>query len=86
MGSLDPQLERQVETIRNLVESYIGIVTKTIQDQVPKAIMHTMVNKVTYQKISIQKYLLLESYCKLWVFVTFGSVSIQPYGSFKNPC
>ena len=27
--SLDPQLERQVETIRNLVDSYMKIVTKT---------------------------------------------------------
>lgn len=46
MGSLDPQLERQVETIRNLVESYIDIVIKTIKDQVPKSIMFMMVNKV----------------------------------------
>ena len=46
MGSLDPQLERQVETIKNLVESYIDIVIKTIKDQIPKTIMHTMVNKV----------------------------------------
>lgn len=29
MSSLDPQLERQVETIRNLVDSYMKIVTKT---------------------------------------------------------
>ena len=46
MASLDPQLERQVETIKNLVESYIDIVIKTIKDQIPKTIMHTMVNKV----------------------------------------
>ena len=46
MGSLDPQLERQVETIRNLVESYTEIVIKSIKDQVPKAIMFMMVNKV----------------------------------------
>lgn len=29
VSSLDPQLERQVETIRNLVDSYMKIVTKT---------------------------------------------------------
>lgn len=43
---MDPQLERQVETIRNLVDSYIGIVRKTVTDQVPKAIMFMIVNKV----------------------------------------
>ncbi|XP_031432047.1 dynamin-3 isoform X9 [Clupea harengus] len=42
--SMDPQLERQVETIRNLVDSYIGIVNKTVRDLVPKAIMHLMIN------------------------------------------
>uniref|UniRef100_A0A915DH68 Dynamin n=1 Tax=Ditylenchus dipsaci TaxID=166011 RepID=A0A915DH68_9BILA len=45
-GSMDPQLERQVETIRNLVDSYMRIVTKTIRDLVPKAIMHLIVNKI----------------------------------------
>lgn len=43
---MDPQLERQVETIRNLVESYFGIVSKSIRDIVPKAIMFMMVNKL----------------------------------------
>ncbi|XP_047664132.1 dynamin-3 isoform X5 [Tachysurus fulvidraco] len=42
--SMDPQLERQVETIRNLVESYISIVNKTIRDLMPKTIMHLMIN------------------------------------------
>ena len=46
MGSIDPQLERQVETIRNLVESYYSIVSSTVRDVVPKSIMHTMVNKL----------------------------------------
>ena len=44
---MDPQLERQVETIRNLVDSYIGIVNKTVRDLVPKAIMHLMINSVS---------------------------------------
>jgi len=44
MGSVDPQLERQVETIRNLVDSYMKIVTKTCRDLVPKIIMFLMIN------------------------------------------
>ncbi|XP_055550262.1 dynamin isoform X1 [Wyeomyia smithii] len=43
-SSLDPQLERQVETIRNLVDSYMRIVTKTTRDMVPKAIMMLIIN------------------------------------------
>lgn len=45
--SMDPQLERQVETIRNLVDSYIGIVNKTVRDLIPKAIMYLMINSVS---------------------------------------
>ncbi|KAG9509561.1 Dynamin, partial [Fragariocoptes setiger] len=44
LSSLDPQLERQVETIRNLVCSYMKIVTKTFRDLVPKMIMHLIIN------------------------------------------
>lgn len=46
MGSMDPQLERQVETIRNLVDSYLRIVHKTQRDLVPKTIMHMIVNQL----------------------------------------
>merc|ERR1719411_751526 len=46
LGSVDPQLERQVETIRNLVDSYMKIVTKTTKDLVPKTIMYLMINDV----------------------------------------
>uniref|UniRef100_A0A1I8Q4L8 Dynamin n=1 Tax=Stomoxys calcitrans TaxID=35570 RepID=A0A1I8Q4L8_STOCA len=42
--STDPQLERQVETIRNLVDSYMKIVTKTTRDMVPKSIMMLIIN------------------------------------------
>ncbi|XP_060927322.1 dynamin-1a isoform X2 [Limanda limanda] len=42
--SMDPQLERQVETIRNLVDSYMAIVSKTVRDLMPKTIMHLMIN------------------------------------------
>ncbi|XP_017544289.1 dynamin 3a isoform X1 [Pygocentrus nattereri] len=44
--SMDPQLERQVETIRNLVDSYMSIVYKSIRDLMPKSIMHLMINNV----------------------------------------
>ncbi|KAG8523197.1 Dynamin-2 [Galemys pyrenaicus] len=42
--SMDPQLERQVETIRNLVDSYVDIINKSIRDLMPKTIMHLMIN------------------------------------------
>ncbi|PVD21943.1 hypothetical protein C0Q70_17746 [Pomacea canaliculata] len=45
-SSMDPQLERQVETIRNLVDSYMKIVNKTQRDLVPKTIMHIVVTNV----------------------------------------
>lgn len=45
--SMDPQLERQVETIRNLVDSYIGIINKTIRDLMPKTIMYLMIKNVS---------------------------------------
>uniref|UniRef100_A0A672P6D3 Dynamin-2 n=1 Tax=Sinocyclocheilus grahami TaxID=75366 RepID=A0A672P6D3_SINGR len=44
MHSMDPQLERQVETIRNLVDSYMSIVNKTVRDLMPKTIMHLMIS------------------------------------------
>jgi hypothetical protein len=47
IGTLDPQMERQVETIRNLVDSYIKIVSKTIRDLVPKTIMYMICNNVS---------------------------------------
>lgn len=45
-SSMDPQLERQVETIRNLVDSYMRIVTKTTRDLVPKCVMMIIINNV----------------------------------------
>uniref|UniRef100_A0A7N5ZRD0 Interferon-induced GTP-binding protein Mx n=1 Tax=Anabas testudineus TaxID=64144 RepID=A0A7N5ZRD0_ANATE len=44
--SMDPQLERKVETIRNLVDSYMAIVNKCIRDLIPKTIMHLMIGNV----------------------------------------
>ena len=45
--SMDPQLERQVETIRNLVDSYVAIINKSLRDLMPKTIMHLMINNVS---------------------------------------
>ncbi|XP_029473463.1 dynamin-3 isoform X3 [Rhinatrema bivittatum] len=44
--SMDPQLERQVETIHNLVDSYMAIINKCIRDLIPKTVMHLMINNV----------------------------------------
>lgn len=51
--SMDPQLERQVETIRNLVDSYMSIINKCIRDLIPKTIMHLMINNVSDSKPSL---------------------------------
>ena len=61
MASLDPQLERQVFTIRSLVESYMKIINKTTRDIVPKTIMHLVVNNVRHvmERIRSQSYLRL---------------------------
>ncbi|VDP56997.1 unnamed protein product [Schistosoma curassoni] len=46
LESSEPQLERQVEIIRNLVDSYMKIVIKTQLDLVPKLLMHMLVNEI----------------------------------------
>lgn len=56
MHSMDPQLERQVETIRNLVDSYMAIVNKTVRDLMPKTIMHLMINNVSHHRAVQQCY------------------------------
>ncbi|XP_056288361.1 dynamin-1a isoform X2 [Pseudoliparis swirei] len=59
MHNMDPQLERQVETIRNLVDSYMAIVNKTVRDLMPKTIMHLMINNT---KVFINAELLAQLY------------------------
>lgn len=44
----DPQLERQVETLFSLVDSYMNIIYKTIKDLMPKTIMHLLINSVSF--------------------------------------
>ena len=55
IGSIDPQMERSVEVIRNLVESYLKIVNTTQRDMVPKSIMHMVVNDVSLQRYDWSK-------------------------------
>jgi len=44
LGNVDPLVERQIETIRNLVDSYLRIVSKNVQDIVPKTCMFMIIN------------------------------------------
>ncbi|XP_065067999.1 dynamin-1-like [Rhopilema esculentum] len=61
LGSMDPILERQVETVRYLVDSYMRIVSKSVQDMVPKIVMYIVVNKI---KDFVQAELLANLYAK----------------------
>lgn len=69
---MDPQLERQVETIRNLVDSYMRIVTKTIRDLIPKAIMHLIVNKVRMHAYLHKKLACIRMHTHAYMFVQIG--------------
>ncbi|XP_074025558.1 dynamin isoform X1 [Leptinotarsa decemlineata] len=56
---IDPQLKRQVEIIRNLVDSYMSIVTKSTKDLVPKAITCMIINnakKYIFEELLIHVY------------------------------
>lgn len=64
--ALDPEMENlsdreqlECELIRRLISSYFNIVRETIQDQVPKAIMHLLVN---HSKEAAQNRLVSELY------------------------
>ncbi|CCG81694.1 putative Dynamin-like GTPase Dnm1 [Taphrina deformans PYCC 5710] len=64
MGNLEePQLtdREQMETdlIRNLITSYFNIVRETVADQVPKAVMHLLVN---FSRSNVQNRLVAELY------------------------
>ncbi|CAG8825102.1 19785_t:CDS:2, partial [Racocetra persica] len=51
--------EMEIQLIRTLISSYFNIVRKTIQDLVPKAIMHLLVN---HSRESVQNRLVSELY------------------------
>ena len=68
---MDPVLERQVETIRNLVESYMKITNTCMRDLVPKSIMHIIMQEVSW---AATPPLLCDSpLCDLISFMTFKS-------------
>ncbi|KAK9475671.1 Dynamin central region-domain-containing protein [Lipomyces japonicus] len=58
-ANLSEREQLETELIRRLIFSYFGIVRETIQDQVPKAVMHLLVN---YCKDGIQNRLVSELY------------------------
>ncbi|CAG8525942.1 438_t:CDS:2, partial [Ambispora gerdemannii] len=58
-SSLTEQEEMETQLIRSLITSYFHIVRKTIQDIVPKAIMHLLVNN---SRESVQNRLVSELY------------------------
>ncbi|KAK9329440.1 Dynamin central region-domain-containing protein [Lipomyces starkeyi] len=58
-ASLSEREQLESELIRRLISSYFGIVRETIQDQVPKAVMHLLVN---FCKETIQNRLVSELY------------------------
>jgi len=56
--NFDPTLDKRVENIRNLVDSYMQIVTDNIKDLVPKLIMALMVNRTKdFLRTEIQAHL-----------------------------
>ncbi|KAK9238929.1 Dynamin central region-domain-containing protein [Lipomyces kononenkoae] len=58
-GALSEREQLESELIRRLISSYFSIVRDTIQDQVPKAVMHLLVN---FCKETIQNRLVSELY------------------------
>lgn len=58
-AQLTDREQMETDLIRNLITSYFGIVRETIADQVPKAVMHLLVN---YSKQNIQNRLVSELY------------------------
>ena len=56
---LSPREQRDCEVIERLIKSYFLIIRKSIQDTVPKAIMHFLVN---YVKDNLQSELVTHLY------------------------
>jgi dynamin 1-like protein len=57
--ALTEREQMETELIRRLISSYFNIVRETIQDQVPKAVMHFLVN---FSKDAVQNRLVTELY------------------------
>ena len=58
-STADPHLEREVETIRNLVKSYVTIVSKTFKDMVPKYVTKLVINSMKEFIVGDTLYILL---------------------------
>lgn len=58
-AAADPHLEREVETIRNLVKSYVKIVSKTFKDMVPKYLTKLVINSMKDFIVGDTLYILL---------------------------
>ena len=56
---ISPKEKKDVNIIKRLIQSYFDIVKKNIQDSVPKAIMHHLVN---FARMNIQSELVAELY------------------------
>lgn len=56
---LSDREQMETDLIRNLITSYFNIVRETVADQVPKAIMHLLVN---FSKGNVQNRLVAELY------------------------
>ena len=59
MRKLSPKEEHDCHVIERLIRSYFSIVRKNIQDSVPKAIMHFLVN---YVQTNLQSELVTHLY------------------------
>jgi hypothetical protein len=59
---LSPREEMETNLIRSLIASYFGIVRQTIQDLVPKAIMHLLVGSLPCLIIEIKGLRLITNF------------------------
>ncbi len=64
-GGVSEQEEVQVQVTRLLVESYFDVVRKNLQDAVPKAVMHFLVNSV---QRGLQQHLIRTLYRSVCIY------------------
>lgn len=80
----DPLLERQVQTIRNLVDSYMSIIYKTIKDLMPKTVMHLMINSVRSPDKVLNSKVVFTSFLYTFQHVARPQCSIPLSASIPN--
>ena len=84
-GGVSEQEEVQVQVTRLLVESYFDVVRKNLQDAVPKAVMHFLVNSV---QRGLQQHLIRTLYRSVHVCTTQQQASrfeTRPHGTSWEP-